>query len=796
MEGKIFSDSSNLYQDQAKVLFSYYKAAAEKIVSSEEAIEATIEQIDAKICDCKQERDVRARKARIGLILCWTIVGLFYYLSQNGKVKGLEQLIADKKKERDNMKKQYEGIFRDYRVDKLGVAYVPVASGVAFNDKSFIVDHTGSTSRERFTLQILRQGKLINESIRDLQDLTKSAPIIEASDEPEQVETGQYSRSIQKVTFHNYFGKLDRTLRTVAYGLGEVDETTVELPVIYPGTPYSDFLDQHATNKTDGMPVFKVFDTSAYDDDIARFNALNEMRKAMSDKSEQVDLTLRRLMVDMAESVQVTSAMKMASADTLISYSNRMLFNVLKAPYNFYSPVLEAEEIERIRNESFNYSDIEADYRPFNLRESSRMKFDLLSMSWVAENGSKTTAPFGISQIQEEIIAPIVSNLLMETRKDRLNIYNHIKDQKIDYLNQWHRDTEDFYGRNRAEASDLINLMRANLSAYTAAYNTLATFKKTEESMKVQGSLESAVTETEDNSADVLVAYQMQSKQFMETQQDFAEYMERLHDDIDAKAARFGHIEYYDASLRDRKAKDFAVAANEVGQLDERRKPLAEVSPLLAKESDLPPVPNVEELTYEHISLNLSALAKNAICELDEIASRPMKHDTAPAADEEFVCPECGKSMPADAETCPGCGCVFGEDDEDDVCTCSECGAEVAAEDEKCPHCGCEFGEDEDEEEETGEDADGEESDEEDADDEEFDGEEETDILICPRCGAEVAADAEQCPQCGCEIEVADEEEEADERDGELPACPECGEPVSPDADECPSCGFPLKDNE
>ena len=134
----------------------------------------------------------------------------------------------------------------------------------------------------------------------------------------------------------------------MAYGLGEVDETTVELPVIYPGTPYSDFLDQHATNKTDGMPVFKVFDTSAYDDDIARFNALNEMRKAMSDKSEQVDLTLRRLMVDMAESVQVTSAMKMASADTLISYSNRMLFNVLKAPYNFYSPVLEAEEIERI----------------------------------------------------------------------------------------------------------------------------------------------------------------------------------------------------------------------------------------------------------------------------------------------------------------------------------------------------------------------------------------------------------------------------------------------------------------
>ena len=69
-------------------------------------------------------------------------------------------------------------------------------------------------------------------------------------------------------------------------------------------------------------------------------------------------------------------------------------------------------------------------------------------------------------------MAPIVTNLMRENRKDRLTIYNHIRDQKIDYLNQWHRDTEDFYGRNRAEASDLINIMRSNLADYTANFNT------------------------------------------------------------------------------------------------------------------------------------------------------------------------------------------------------------------------------------------------------------------------------------------------------------------------------------
>jgi len=35
MTGKVFAESANLYQDEAKVIFDYYKAAAEKIVAEE-----------------------------------------------------------------------------------------------------------------------------------------------------------------------------------------------------------------------------------------------------------------------------------------------------------------------------------------------------------------------------------------------------------------------------------------------------------------------------------------------------------------------------------------------------------------------------------------------------------------------------------------------------------------------------------------------------------------------------------------------------------------------------------------
>ena len=206
-----------------------------------------------------------------------------------------------------------------------------------------------------------------------------------------------------------------------------------------------------------------------------------------------------------------------------------------------------------------------------------------------------------------------VSNLLKDTRKERIEIYNHIKDQKLSYLNKWHQDTEDFYGRNRAEAADIINLMRSTLSEYSAAYNTLAAYKKTEESMNASQTLESAVTETTDNSAEILAGYQAQAQQVTQTQQEFSDYMERLHEDIDARAEKFGYVEYYDASLRDKQARDTAVAAENINLLDNRRRPLAEVNPLLAQISELPPEPNIEPVAYDYAGINLNTVANKEI---------------------------------------------------------------------------------------------------------------------------------------------------------------------------------------
>lgn len=613
MKGKIFTESENIYQDQARILFNYYQQMAEKIVNEEERIEKEILKLEEE----KAVLDKEISKAKmLKWVLCIFVIPFIYYMI---KENGLAKQIGLIETRINEFRKLHKEIFRDYKVTKLGVAYVPIANQIKYENKSFMVDYSGMVDESEITLQLPKQNDLLVEKIADLERLSAEAPMVESSNEIEEIDTDEYSRSMQQLNQHDYFGGLERSLRTISFCMDDLNVTSVSLPLVTNDSSYLNFINEHATSEVPiGATVLEVFNTSKYDEDISKFTELNKLKDSLSKDTAQFEDVLKGLMVTMAQSVQAISALKVASTDKIVFESNKILYKILKSPYNHYSPTLEASEIERIKNETFNYGDSVQDYVPFHLKKSSRVKYNLLSDTWTAEDNSTTNFPFGIHQLQEEIVAPIVQNLMNETRIERLKIYNHIKDQKIDYLNKWHQDTEDFYGRNRSESADLINLMRASLRDYVAAYNTMASLKKTEDSMKESGgSLDSTVVETTDNSAEVFAAYELQSKEFQKVQANFESYMDRLKDDIELKAGNFEHIDYYDALLRDGNSRDSAVATSEVHELDERRKQLATVNPLFAKNSEIPPAPGIENITYEHISLNLPVIARNALLELD-----------------------------------------------------------------------------------------------------------------------------------------------------------------------------------
>ena len=616
MSGKLFNSSANIYQDQAKVLFDYYKQAAEKIVAEEEKYEMEIAICKERIAQLSQDFKEVKQKRLLNIIFFFLLIPAYFAFTAHLKLKELQAEIVANEQKIAEFQKMHKEIFRDYKVTKLGIAYIPIAEQIPFEDKSFIIDYTNSINTKNFNLNTLKQAELFTNAVNDLDELMKYAPIIEKSEKTESVSTDDYSLSIQNVTYHDYLGKIDRTLRTSSFCLSDLDLTSVSLPVVIPGTEYSKFIYEHSTTETGNIPVFNIFNNTLYKAEIERFHSLNEMKKSFEKNQTMFEEVLKALMMNMANSVQAITKVKLASTNMMVDTSNKMLFKILKCSYNHYSPNLEAEEIERIKNEKFDYQESIDNYQPFQLKSSSKLKYDIVSDCWVGEDGGKTNFPFGVHQIHEEIVAPIVQNLMEETRLERMKIYNNIKDQKISYLNQWHQETMDFYGRNRSESNDLINIMRSTLSEYISAYNSMLALKKTEDNLNINKNIDDSIVKSEENEAEVFAAFEAKSKDFKMIQDDFAQYMDRLKEDIDRRAEKFEYIEFYDASLRDTTFKEYAIASGRVNKLEARRIPLAYVNPFFAETAELPPTPSIEVLTYEHLSINLPKIAKAALDEL------------------------------------------------------------------------------------------------------------------------------------------------------------------------------------
>lgn len=618
--GKIFSDSSNIYQDQARMLFNFYEQAAERIVHQEETIEKQIQELEA------DRKLVEQKKSDIWKWFLTIICFFMYWVRKNQYDKQIEAIndkIAEKEKEHKN-------IFRDYKVTKMGIAYVPVAQQLPYEDKCFVVDYTNNVQNSQISLQMSRQNELLVETMAQMEKLTTEAPIVETSNEAESVDTNDYSLSIQEVNQGDYIGKLDRSLRTISFCMNDTEVKSVNLPLVEGNSEYLRFLNEYATNDAKDYPIINVFNEKQYDGEIKDFCKLNELKDSLSNDTAQFEDVLKHLMHTMAMSVQTISAMKLASTNKVVNKSNDLLIRILKAPYNHYSSLLEAEEIRRIKNEQFDYSNSVQGYEPFQLRESSRVRYNLFADEWVAEDNSRANVPFGVHQIYEEIVAPMVQRLMMENRIERIRIYGQIHDQKMSYLNKWHQDVDAFYRANHAESTDIINNMQQTLSEYIEAYNTLAQLQKTLDSMKQEGAtLDKTIVKKGENTAESLVAFEMQAQEFKNVQEEFCNYMDRLQEDIKLKAEKFGHIEFYDARLQDSYSNAMAVAASEVQNLDERRKPLAATNPLLAKESVMLPEPNIENITYEHLSLNLPSIAVNALDSVSRIAIQSEDKDNA-----------------------------------------------------------------------------------------------------------------------------------------------------------------------
>lgn len=641
MTGKVFPESANIYEDEAKVLFDYYRRAAERIISEEDTLQDQINYMQESLDQNTKKAEEANSKAKkmliaaivaaaagvllgfvaIPLILVGLALGGYFFYARTKAQKEEADATRGAQECSNNISAlmaQKGNIRRDYRVKKIGVAYVPVAERVPAGDKSMVVDYTGTQPETNFSLTVLNQPDELREAIGDLGKSMDEMPLVESNDEAESIDTSDYSTSMQDVTLHDYMGAMDRQVRNVGYLIDDNREVSVSLPVVIPNSDRDRFLEEYSTDTPGDLPVVPIFDSEAVRRRTEDFSRLGELsRQAAADGSGNVDF-FAQVMQELAQSVDMLSKSKTESVSKLVGYASQTFASVLKASYDQYSPTLEAEEIERIRTATFDYGDEVDGYQPFALRESSRVRYDLVSDVWVADNGSRTRMPFGMHQVDSEVLMPVIENLMQENAAERRSIYNEIQDQKTDYLNQWHRETDDFFGRNRAEANGLIQKMNETYAQYSESYTNYQQQAATLRTMKNSGKLEDAEVAEADNQDEIIAGFQVQANQCRSRQEEFTSFMDRIQEDINESAERFGHVEYYEASLRDSQARDIARAAADVQSLDPRRRDLVAVSPYLAHNGEVPPAPDVNDQLDEDFTLNLTEIAKSEVSALTD----------------------------------------------------------------------------------------------------------------------------------------------------------------------------------
>ena len=644
MTGKIFKESSNVYEDEAKILFDYYKKAAEKIVEEEIALENKIEEaVNNKNSSQERQKKHKVISIATGSVSLAALIGgivtFFLQLLSVAVILGcvfLGLLITaivnfvkknKAKKDFDNFEQNVQSfeeakrnIRRDYKVSKLGVAYIPVATRVPFEGKSFVVDHTGTMPNTNFSLSVLHQPKELQKSLFNLEENLNNIPIVEGNEDAEQIDTSSYSKSVQNITMHNYMGNIDREVRNISYLLTDSDTRSVSLPVVPPQSKEDEFLDEYSTTDTNNKPVVKVFDTEDFESKLETFTNISELKKELEKNTSGGNSNyFKTLIKKLGDSVQIVSKLKTSSTSSLLDYTNQILAAVLKSGYNQYSAQLEADELARIRDTNFNYSDCVETYKPFELKESSKVKYDIYNKNWVAEDNTRTIMPFGINQIEEEVLMPLINNLMNETRVERLKIYNNINDQKMSYLNKWHQDIEASFRDNRKTGNDLITQITNAYAEYSTAHNTYLSYKQTQDAMKITGSPD-VESKSVDSSDEAIKEIEEKVENCKQIGDSFQLYMRTLQSNIDEASKKFGFVEYFEASLRDGESKKVAdsIIPENLQNLDLRRQKIIPVNSYFATYSELPPEPSVEPKLIEDFSMDLQQIAGEQISRIDE----------------------------------------------------------------------------------------------------------------------------------------------------------------------------------
>ena len=149
MTGKIHASSTDIYEDQAKALFDYYEKVASNIVQQEMSLEQAMKAAEEELIQIQKFLEATTTQGIIFLSVGGAVFALGWFVHFVVALLGLVPAAigayklhtakktaatrtAEKQSQLQGFQEALRAIRRDFKVHRLGVVYVAVASQIPF----------------------------------------------------------------------------------------------------------------------------------------------------------------------------------------------------------------------------------------------------------------------------------------------------------------------------------------------------------------------------------------------------------------------------------------------------------------------------------------------------------------------------------------------------------------------------------------------------------------------------------------------------------------------------------------
>ena len=135
------------------------------------------------------------------------------------------------------------------------------------------------------------------------------------------------------------------------------------------------------------------------------------------------------------------------------AFRNKMILFSIEAAYYIFCPKCNRDFFEQ------------KEFAEYQFNENAQTSFNYKKDCWECEScGSSITHPIPVPKIYQELIQPVVRQLLMEHHTEREKLYNDIENQKIGYVEKYRKEIREINRINSSEIEKIISSI-ANLEA-------------------------------------------------------------------------------------------------------------------------------------------------------------------------------------------------------------------------------------------------------------------------------------------------------------------------------------------